>query len=111
FSRDWSSDVCYSDLMVRTARFKNSFIFKYSPREGTKAVALGDTVPEEVKKSRNNELLEVQSQISHEDNQAQIGSIVEILVEGPSKQTLKAADAEDSPIKQMTGRTHADRIV
>lgn len=96
--------------LVEAARFKNSFIFKYSPREGTKAVALGDTVPEEEKKRRNNELLEVQSRISQEDNQAQVGKIVEILVEGPSKQTLKSAD-EDSPVKQMTGRTHADRIV
>ena len=44
--------------LVREARFKNSFIFKYSPRPGTKAAELyADDVPEEVKRRRNNELL------------------------------------------------------
>lgn len=95
--------------LLEECRFKNSFIFKYSPREGTKAVALGDTVSEEEKKDRNNRMLEVQNRISLEDNKSQIGQIVEILVEGPSKQSLKGA--EDSPVKQMTGRTHSDRIV
>ncbi|MFO0946074.1 MAG: tRNA (N6-isopentenyl adenosine(37)-C2)-methylthiotransferase MiaB [Planctomycetota bacterium] len=95
--------------LIRECRFKNSFIFKYSPRQGTKAVALIDDVPEEEKKRRNNELLEIQSEISREDNLAQIGKIEEVLVEGPSKSALKQDD--NSPIKQMAGRTHADRIV
>ena len=43
--------------LVRWARFKNSFIFKYSPRPGTRAAELyADDVPEEVKRRRNNEL-------------------------------------------------------
>src|SRR4051812_959079 len=42
--------------LVREADFKNSFIFKYSPRQGTKADELyADDVPEEVKKRRNND--------------------------------------------------------
>jgi tRNA-2-methylthio-N6-dimethylallyladenosine synthase len=57
--------------LVERARFKNSFIFKYSPRRGTKADALyADDVPEEVKRRRNNELLAVQTAISLEDNRA-----------------------------------------
>ncbi len=45
--------------LVERARFKNSFIFKYSPRLGTKAdTLLIDDVPEEVKKRRNTELLD-----------------------------------------------------
>ena len=44
------------------ARFKNSFIFKYSPRPGTKAAELyADDVPEAVKRRRNNELLAMQN--------------------------------------------------
>ena len=95
--------------MVRAARFKNSFIFKYSPREGTRAFPLPDDVPEEEKKRRNNELLEVQAEISLADSQAQIGKLVDVLVEGPSKTALKEQD--DSPVGQMTGRTQEDRIV
>jgi len=75
---------------VREFRFKNSFIFKYSPRPGTKAYDLfEDDVPEEVKKARNNELLRVQNEISEEDNAAFIGRRVKVLVEGPSKKAIK----------------------
>src|SRR5690606_13777752 len=107
-------------------RFKNSFIFKYSERPGTKAPDLWpDDVPEEVKRRRNNELLAVQNQISEEDNHAFLGQHVEVLVEGPSKHAQKfertdesgdsTSDEEisndDSPITQLVGRTPCDRIV
>ena len=77
---------------VREFRFKNSFIFKYSPRPGTKAHELyADDVPDEVKRRRNNELLAVQTAISAEDNAAFIGRTVRVLVEGPSKKASRAA--------------------
>ncbi|MEZ5945051.1 MAG: tRNA (N6-isopentenyl adenosine(37)-C2)-methylthiotransferase MiaB [Planctomycetaceae bacterium] len=76
---------------VREHRFKNSFIFKYSPRPGTKAYEnFEDDIPEDVKKRRNNELLALQNQISQEDNQAFVGRRVEVLVEGPSKHAAKS---------------------
>src|SRR4051812_26063286 len=72
--------------LVERARFKNSFIFKYSARQGTKADTLFlDDVPEETKRRRNNELLAVQTAISREDNRERIGRTFEVLVEGPSK--------------------------
>ena len=72
--------------LLREGRFKNSFIFKYSERPGTKGAELyADDVPEEVKRRRNNELLAIQSEISEADNQAFLGREVEVLVEGPSK--------------------------
>lgn len=96
--------------LVRDARFKNSFIFKYSTRPGTKAAELfADDVPEAAKRRRNNELLAVQNAISLEDNQPFLGRTVEILVEGPSK-VAKKRDA-DSAVVQLVGRTTCDRIV
>jgi tRNA-2-methylthio-N6-dimethylallyladenosine synthase len=96
--------------LVRQARFKNSFIFKYSPRPGTKADELfADDVPEEVKRRRNNDLLAIQNAISVEDHRGRIGQTVEVLVEGPSKTALKHA-AGPGP-KQLTGRTMTDHIV
>jgi tRNA-2-methylthio-N6-dimethylallyladenosine synthase len=96
--------------LVERARFKNSFIFKYSPRRGTKADSLlADDVPEEVKRRRNNDLLAVQTAISLADNRARIGRTVPVLVEGPSK--TAAGRGEAGPIGQMTGRTSCDRIV
>ena len=97
--------------LVEECRFKNSFIFKYSERPGTKGAELfRDDVPEDVKRRRNNELLEIQNRISEEDNQAFLGRTVEVLVEGPSKDARKHAEPE-SPLVQLVGRTHCDRIV
>ncbi len=96
--------------LVRLGRFKNSFIFKYSPRTGTIADDLfEDDVPDDVKRRRNNELLAIQNAISQEQNEPFVGRTVEILVEGPSKAALKQQIREGTV--QLTGRTACDRIV
>ncbi len=96
--------------LVRESRFKNSFIFKYSERPGTKSHQLfPDDVPEEIKRRRNNELLAIQNAISEEDQQHFIGRQVEVLVEGPSKTSQR--HAAEGPTVQLMGRTHCDRIV
>ncbi|MGI9516018.1 MAG: tRNA (N6-isopentenyl adenosine(37)-C2)-methylthiotransferase MiaB [Pirellulaceae bacterium] len=96
--------------LTRECRFKNSFIFKYSERAGTKAGKnMPDDVPYPVKQRRNNELLDVQNHISLEDNQQFVGTPVDVLVEGPSKKSVK--EAEQGEFVQLTGRTHCDRIV
>ena len=110
FPGETEEDYRQTVELVREGRFKNSFIFKYSPRPGTKAAELyADDVPDEVKRRRNNELLAIQNAISQEDNQPFVGRTVEILVEGPSKTSRK--HAEDGPLIQLTGRTVCDRIV
>lgn len=96
--------------LVEECRFKNSFIFKYSERPGTKASdRLPDDIPDDVKKRRNNELLAIQNRISEEDNQRLLGQHFEVLVEGPSKMAAKQDDGQ--PVLQLTGRSHCDRIV
>jgi tRNA-2-methylthio-N6-dimethylallyladenosine synthase len=95
--------------LVREAGFKNSFIFKYSPRPGTKGHELyADDVPEEVKKRRNNDLLAIQNAVSLADHRRKVGETVEVLVEGPSKNALK--HHAPGPL-QLTGRTPTDHIV
>lgn len=105
--------------LVAECRFKNSYIFKYSPREGTKADEMWpDDISEEVKRRRNNDLLAVQNKISYEDNQPFLGRRVTILVEGLSELARKQEsqaheDGEDhvhGPM-QLVGRTNCDRIV
>src|SRR3974377_192810 len=84
--------------LVREAGFKNSFIFKYSPRPGTKADELyPDDVPEEDKKRRNNDLLAIQNKVSLADHLKKIGETVEVLVEGPSKSAFKASGGREPP--------------
>ena len=100
-----------SVAMVERWRFKNSFIFKYSARTGTKAdLLLIDDVPEAVKKRRNAELLAVQDAISLADSQDFVGRTVEVLVEGPSKAS-SARELAPGEFGQLTGRTTCDRIV
>ncbi len=96
--------------LVERAGFKNSFIFKYSPRPGTKAFdLLPDDVPDEIKKRRNNDLLAAQSKVSQALNQQFVGTVREVLVEGRSD--WSADSAESGAILQLTGRTMCDRIV
>ncbi len=114
--------------LVRTADFKNSFIFKYSPRPGTKAFdRQPDDVPEAVKKERNQALNEAQAVVSLAGNLRFIGTRQQVLVEGRSvrdeRQQAKSADDSanahatspeaTSPemMAQLTGRTMCDRIV
>ena len=110
FSGETDEDFQQTIDLVKECRFKNSFIFKYSERPGTRgADLLPDDVPEAIKKERNRQLLELQNRISQEDNQKFIGSTVEVLVEGPSKAAAKQPN--ESELTQMTGRTQCDRIV
>jgi tRNA-2-methylthio-N6-dimethylallyladenosine synthase len=96
--------------LVRESGFKNSFIFKYSERPGTKAHELyPDDVPEEVKKRRNNDLLAIQGRASLADHRRLVGQTFGVLVEGLSKAALKAGPI-DGP-RQLTGRTMTDHIV
>jgi len=86
--------------LIRECRFKNSFIFKYSKREGTKAFELfEDDIPEDVKRRRNNEMLDLQNAICDEDNAEFIGRRVSVLVEGPSKSAAKRAARESAPVE------------
>jgi tRNA-2-methylthio-N6-dimethylallyladenosine synthase len=123
FCGETEDDFQQTMELVRESRFKNSFIFKYSQRPGTKAPELWpDDVPEDVKRRRNNELLALQNSISEEDSLQFIGRTVEVLVEGPSKHAQKIERTDESesiaptddstnPITQLVGRTTCDRIV
>jgi tRNA-2-methylthio-N6-dimethylallyladenosine synthase len=110
FCGETEEDFRLSYELVRESRFKNSFIFKYSERPGTKGAELyADDVPYDVKQRRNNELLALQNEIGEEENQRFLGQVVEVLVEGPSKLAAKRED--EGHTLQLTGRSQDDRIV
>jgi tRNA-2-methylthio-N6-dimethylallyladenosine synthase len=111
FSGETEEDFQKTYELVEECRFKNSFIFKYSERPGTKGAELyADDIPYEVKNRRNNELLALQNRISEEDSQRFLGQRVEVLVEGPSERA-KHRGEDHGDIVQLTGRTPDDRIV
>jgi tRNA-2-methylthio-N6-dimethylallyladenosine synthase len=97
--------------LVRRARYRNCFIFKYSPRPGTTADKRhADTVSDEIKQRRNVELLAVQEQISGQLSEAFVGGPVKVLVEGLSKKAHVNATG-DAARPQLVGRTATDYIV
>ena len=62
------SDKDFMDTVkfMKDIRFDASYLFKYSPREGTKAAKMKDDVPIEIKKKRHKILLDLQRSISKE---------------------------------------------
>jgi len=88
--------------LMREVGYDSAFMFKYSERPGTYASKhLPDDIPEAVKIRRLNELIAVQNEISAERNAAQVGKVVEVLVEGTSKRSRD----------QLFGRTEQNRVV
>lgn len=121
FPGETDGDFRATAELMKKVRYKNCFIFKYSPRPGTATeTKLADDVPLEVKKTRNWELLALQNEIAFEDNRSFVGRNVEILVEGHSKKAhLNAVAKNDDQVSdcktisnpQLIGRTGGDHIV
>lgn len=101
FPGETDGDFQETVRLMEEIRFQNCFIFKYSPRTGTKAAELEDDVADEVKRARNMRLLELQKGISLAENKKLIGRVVQVLVEGASK----------SDSNKLSGRTRQNHIV
>ncbi|HEX7401055.1 MAG TPA: MiaB/RimO family radical SAM methylthiotransferase, partial [candidate division Zixibacteria bacterium] len=71
--------------IAKTVEFDSAFMFRYSVREGTKAAALEDDVPEEEKLKRLYELIQLQKEISRKRNQRFLSKTVEVLVDEKSR--------------------------
>jgi len=87
--------------VLKQVRYDGAYMFKYSPREGTKAFKMTDDVPEEVKSKRLQEIIDMQQQISFEKNQELIGKEEVILVESFSKKSNEF----------FAGRTDTNKMV
>jgi tRNA-2-methylthio-N6-dimethylallyladenosine synthase len=116
FPGETDHDFEATKRLLERVRYKNCFIFKYSPRPGTLAHdRLPDDVPEAVKRRRNNELLDLQSRISAELHAAWVGRIVEVFVEQVSPGSRKRGGSIElgweRPREQLSGRTGGDLIV
>jgi len=89
------------DLM-REVGYDSAFMFKYSERPGTYASKhLPDDVPEEEKIRRLNELIQLQTEISAQQNKKDEGKTFDVLVEGFSKRSRA----------QLCGRTEQNKMV
>jgi len=101
FPTETSEDHRMTLEVMRAVKYDGAYMFKYSPREGTKAFKMNDDVPEEVKGKRLQEIIDLQQVISFEINQGMIGKEEIILVEGFSKKSDKF----------LSGRTDTNKVV
>lgn len=88
--------------LMREVGFDSAFMFKYSERPGTFAAhKLTDNIPEEVKKKRLQEIIDLQRELSEESNKRDVGKEFEVLIEGFSKKSRN----------QYFGRTAESKVV
>ena len=88
--------------LMEKVRFHYSYMFYYSERPGTLAEKkFEDDIPEDVKKKRLQEIIDLQRQHSHQRNLEALGKVHKILIDGVSKkseQQLKGRNSENTVI-------------
>ena len=101
FPGETEADFEATRTLMDEAGFDNAFIFKYSPRPGTPAAQMPDDVSDEEKMRRNQVLLADQDRRGSALNEALVGTVQEVLVEGRS---LRNAE-------RWAGRSPGNKIV
>ncbi|OQY02231.1 MAG: tRNA (N6-isopentenyl adenosine(37)-C2)-methylthiotransferase MiaB [Desulfobacteraceae bacterium 4572_130] len=97
--------------LIKQVEFDSIFAFAYSGRPGTKALKFSNQINEQEKKERLNELLKIQDLFTKKKNQALVGKIQSVLVEGKSLRKRNTPEPEKQILPQMTGRTESGKIV
>jgi tRNA-2-methylthio-N6-dimethylallyladenosine synthase len=99
FPGETDDDFEQTRELFAACNYDMAYIFKYSVRSGTPAASLGDQVPEAVKEVRNQILLDLLRRNSERRNATLLGTVEEVLVEGPDKTGA-----------HFTGRTRGNRV-
>ena len=100
FPGETEADFAQTLELFEAVNYDMAYIFKYSIRSGTLAATLPGQVPEPVKETRNQILLRLLEKNSRRRNQSLVGTVQEVLVEGPDKKGLR-----------YMGRTRGNRTV
>src|SRR3954454_8013167 len=104
FPGETEDDFAQTLEVVREARFAAAFTFQYSIRPGTPAATMSDQVRPEVVRERYERLVDLVNDVSWSENQALVGSRVELLVaEGEGR--------KDAATLRLTGRARDNRLV
>lgn len=99
FPGETEEDFAETRALFEACNYDMAYVFKYSIRTGTPAAELGDQIPDEVKEARNQALLEILKANSLRRSALLVGTVEEVLVEGPDKTGTR-----------FTGRTRGNRV-
>jgi tRNA-2-methylthio-N6-dimethylallyladenosine synthase len=104
FPGETEADFDQTLAVVQRARFASAFTFQYSPRPGTPAAMMDGQVPKAVVQHRYDRLIELQEQISWDENKKLLGSDAEILVSS-------FEGKKDAANLRISGRARDGRLV
>src|SRR4029077_4378078 len=90
--------------VVAAPGFAPAFTFQYSKRPGTPAAELPDQLPKAVVQERYERLIALQEEIAWQENLAQVGQTVELLV-------AAGEGRKDTATARMSGRARDGRLV
>jgi tRNA-2-methylthio-N6-dimethylallyladenosine synthase len=85
FPGETGDDFAATEALLRRVRYDSAFLFRYSPRDATRAAKWDDDVPEDEKSRRLERLIALQETLSGACNRRLLGSDVDVLVEGPAR--------------------------
>jgi tRNA-2-methylthio-N6-dimethylallyladenosine synthase len=104
FPGETEEDFLETMRVVREARFAVAFTFQYSKRPGTPAADLPNQLPKEVVQERYERLMALVNDLAWKENQAVIGSVVNVLV-------ANNEGRKDDATNRMSGRAEDNRLI
>ena len=103
FPGETDADFEQTLALLKNVRFQQSYIFRYSPRPGTRAADMEDDVTDEIKRERQQRLLAAQEEVDSRRRAGLVGETLEVLCEGEN--------ARHKQEGQWRGRTRKNDIV
>ena len=100
FPGETAEDFEMTRRVMEDVEYDLAYIFKYSPRKGTRSAKMEDDVPQSVKEERNQILLGELAKSSLKANLKTVGQTLEVLAEGPSRRNAA----------RWCGRTDQNRL-
>ncbi|HEY7004065.1 MAG TPA: tRNA (N6-isopentenyl adenosine(37)-C2)-methylthiotransferase MiaB [Gaiellaceae bacterium] len=85
FPGETEHDFAETLEVVEEVGYDGAFTFVFSPRSGTEAATMAEQIPDDVKRSRIERLIDVVQRVAATRNAERVGRIEEVLVEGPSR--------------------------
>ena len=86
FPGETEEDLELTATLLEEVGYDAIFAFKYSPRPNTPALTMADSIPDEVKASRLQILLDRQRIIQRINYERHLGEVMELMVEGYNRQ-------------------------
>ena len=97
FPGETEEDFNATRRVMAEAAYDNAYIFKYSPRKGTKSAKWEDDVPQEEKERRVEQIMMLQSVIAEQKNEERVGKTTKVIIDSREGDFWVGRTQYDSP--------------